>query len=259
MSRHTPLTIATFNIHKGLSPLNRKLVIHDVRDKLHAFDADIVLLQEVQGAHAKHEKRFDGWPSLPQHEHLAHGRYRDIVYGANATHRQGDHGNAILSSYPIISWVNHDVSHHRFESRGHLLAKIDVPMLAQPLTCVCVHLGLFHRSRVLQIERLIEYLQEAAPGVTPLVVAGDFNDWRARHSRIGEKLADALGLSEVFKTTDGRLARTFPAVLPMLTLDRIYVRGMKVDALHRLRGDARGKRWWRMSDHIGLAVTLSAT
>ena len=51
------ITLATYNIHKGLSPLNRKLVIHEVRDRLQSLDADILLLQEVQGEHAANEDR----------------------------------------------------------------------------------------------------------------------------------------------------------------------------------------------------------
>jgi endonuclease/exonuclease/phosphatase family metal-dependent hydrolase len=263
----TTFTIATYNIHKGLSPLNRKLVIHDVREKLQAFNADIVLLQEVQGAHAKHQTRFPDWPSVPQHEHIAEGieggngdegRYTDIVYGVNAEHRHGDHGNAILSAFPIHNWVNRNVSHHRFEHRGHLMARIDVPGLAVPLTCVCVHLGLFHRSRVMQVEKLIEFLKEAAPAPQPLVIAGDFNDWRARHSQLSKKLADAIGVTEAFEAVHGAPARTFPAVLPMLTLDRIYVRGLNVVDARRLHGNVEGTRWRKMSDHVGLAVTLSA-
>ena len=253
----SPITIATYNIHKGLSPLNRKLVIHEVREKLHAFDADIVLLQEVQGAHTGNAQKFDGWPRTSQHEHIAEGRYTDIVYGENATHRLGHHGNAILSSYPVAHWANHDASHHRLESRGHLIASIDVPGLASPLTCACVHLGLFHRSRSAQIDRLIGLLKEVAPGDAPLVIAGDFNDWRSGHSRISGKLADALGVAEAFESVNGRPARTFPAVMPMLTLDRIYVRGMNIDAAHRLHGNVNGTRWRSMSDHVGLAVNLS--
>jgi endonuclease/exonuclease/phosphatase family metal-dependent hydrolase len=46
--------------------------------------------------------------------------------------------------------------------------------------------------------------------------------------------------------------------MPMLALDRIYVRGMKIEAAHRLHGEVKGTRWRRMSDHLGLAVTLRA-
>src|SRR5437773_11721863 len=44
-------TIATYNIHKGFSHLKRRMVIHELRDKLRELDADIMFLQEVQGVH----------------------------------------------------------------------------------------------------------------------------------------------------------------------------------------------------------------
>ncbi len=251
------ITLATYNIHKGLSALNRKLVIHEVRENLHALDADIVFLQEVQGAHAKNEAKFDDWPDAAQHDHIAEGRYHDIVYGVNAEHDQGHHGNAILSAYPVLDWSNQDVSHHRFESRGHLMARIDVPGWDVPLTVVCVHLGLWQKSRTAQIEQLIEMLREAAPNHEPLVVAGDFNDWRSRRGGISKALKEGLGLCEVFEETHGKPARTFPAIFPMLTLDRIYMRGLKIDEVFRLHGDVEGVKWRGLSDHVGLAVKLS--
>jgi endonuclease/exonuclease/phosphatase family metal-dependent hydrolase len=253
------ITLATYNIHKGLSPLNRKLIIHEVRDNLHRVNADIVLLQEVQGSHSRRAGRFANWPDLAQHEHIADGRYSDIVYGLNARHRFGDHGNAILSSFPIRHWSNRNVSHHRFEHRGHLMAQMDVPGMAVPLTVVCVHLGLFHRSRMVQIARLAEFVNETIEANAPLVIAGDFNDWRARKSRLSSVLAETLGVHEAFESLTGKPARTFPAVLPWLPLDRIYVRGLGVAQAARLSGDggdALGSSWQRTSDHVGLAVTL---
>ena len=251
------ITLATYNIHKGLSPLNRKLVIHEVRDRLQSLDADILLLQEVQGEHAANEARFANWPDRPQHEHIAEGRYRDIVYGVNAHHRHGHHGNAILSAFPVVNWTNRNVSHHRFEGRGHLVARIEVPGWDQPLTCACVHLGLFQRSRAMQIERLADMLRESAAPDSPLIVAGDFNDWRARKSGVSARMLETLGLHEAFEITHGGPARTFPAFLPMLTLDRIYVRGLKVLEARRLHGMIKGSKWRGMSDHAGLSVRLA--
>jgi endonuclease/exonuclease/phosphatase family metal-dependent hydrolase len=250
------LKVATYNIHKGLSPLNRKLIIHDVREQLHDCDADIVFLQEVQGEHAKNETRFDDWPDAAQHEHIAGGKYQDIVYGVNARHRHGHHGNAILSAFPIHSWTNRDVSHHRFESRGHLMTRIEVPGWKEPVTCVCVHLGLFAISRRVQIGKLIEFLRESVPDHGPLIVAGDFNDWLSARSRASQKLNEGLGLVEAFEHIEGKPARTFPAVLPMLTLDRIYVRGLKVNSVNRLHGRKSDARLRSLSDHIGLSVEL---
>ena len=44
------LKVATYNIHKGFSPLNRRVVLHELRERLHELNADIVFLQEVQGS-----------------------------------------------------------------------------------------------------------------------------------------------------------------------------------------------------------------
>ncbi len=41
-------TVATYNIHKGFTQLNRRMVIHELRDRLHGLSADILFLQEVR-------------------------------------------------------------------------------------------------------------------------------------------------------------------------------------------------------------------
>ena len=52
--------------------------------------------------------------------------------------------------------------------------------------------------------------------------------------------------------THGRPARSFPAVFPLFTLDRIYVRGFQVEAAQVLHGS----RWRRLSDHAPLIAQL---
>ena len=104
---------------------------------------------------------------------------------------------------------------------------------------------------------MIELLQEEAPGNSPLAVAGDFNDWRSMRSGVSRALSTELGLIEVFEEINGKPARTFPAIFPMLTLDRIYVRGLRIEEVFRLHGDVDGVKWRGLSDHVGLAVKLS--
>ena len=75
--------------------------------------------------------------------------------------------------------------------------------------------------------------------------------------RLGEQvtdlyLAEELGLKEVFQTAHGRPARSFPAALPLFTLDRIYVRGFDVASAQVLHG----QRWRRLSDHAALTAQL---
>ena len=120
------LRICTYNIHKGFSQFNRRLAIHDLRDRLRLLGADVVFLQEVQGMHLRHARRHVDWPEQPQHEFLARDVWQQTAYGGNAIYDHGHHGNAILSRHPILSQANQDVSDHRFESRGLLHCEIRV-------------------------------------------------------------------------------------------------------------------------------------
>ncbi len=243
------LRICTYNIHKGFSQFNRRLVIHDLRERLHALDADIVFLQEVQGMHRQHAQRHAEWPAIPQHHFLAEGMWLDSAYGGNAIYDHGHHGNAILSRFPIVSTANQDVSDHRFERRGLLHCEIELPGESRPLHAVCVHLGLFAGSRRRQMEALCERMQVLAGDDAPIIIAGDFNDWRNHADRL---LARRLGLQEVFCGGRGRPARSFPSSLPVFRLDRIYVRGFDI---HRAEAHFGGP-WARISDHAALTTTL---
>jgi len=241
------LRVATYNIHKGFSHFNRRLVVHELRHHLRTLEVDIVFLQEVQGEHLHHASRLSDWPAEPQYEFLADQVWQDYAYGKNAVYDHGDHGNAILSRYPIVSSENQDVSSHRFEQRG--LLHCEIMVAARPLHCLCVHFGLHERGRRRQMEALAERIERLVPDEAPLIVAGDFNDWRNRAGRV---LIAKLGLQELFLDRRGRPARTFPSTFPMLRLDRIYVRGLRVGRteVHH------GRPWSRISDHAPLTADL---
>lgn len=243
------LSIATWNIHKGFSQFNRRMMVHELRERLRELSADIVFLQEVQGLHLGHAERHPDWPALPQHEFLAEDVWHNHSYGRNMVYDHGHHGNAILSRFPILHEHNQDVTHLRFEKRGLLHCAVELPGLAQPLHCVCVHLSLFARSRRWQMDALASRIEEVVPAAAPLLIAGDFNDWRNHASGL---LAERLGLVEVFADSgEGqRPSRSYPALLPMFRLDRIYQRGLRVLAtqVHS------GRPWSAISDHAVLSA-----
>ena len=245
------LRIASYNIHKGFSHFNQRMVIHDLRERLRALNSDIVFLQEVQGSHLGHAQRWKHWPAAPQYEFLADEVWSDYAYGKNAVYDHGHHGNAILSRYPIIRWENLDISAHAFESRGLLHAVIDVPDIPHEVHVFCVHLALFEHSRKQQLAMLRRRVLDVVPDAAPLIIAGDFNDWRGH---AGREFARDLGLVEVFVAMHGRPARSFPVQMPMLSLDRIYVRGWEVQAAEVLHG----KDNWHHSDHAVLLATVGA-
>ena len=248
--RHDVLRVATYNIHKGVRGVgpNKRLEIHNLGLGIETLDADLVCLQEVRLYHRRDAARFDhtslGWPGVGQAEFLAPQGY-DVAYRTNATTRHGEHGNALLSRWPLGDVGHHDVSDHRFEQRGLL----HVPVVWQDVEVhvVVAHFGLMHSGRVRQVERLAQYIAAEVPAGAPVLVAGDFNDW-------GEKLdlpMSGIGLQRARHGPE-RSQRTFPSRVPVFALDRVYTRGLRCMA----SAVPRSTGWARMSDHLPLLVDL---
>ena len=242
------LSIATYNIHKGLSYFNHRVVLHELRERLRELDADIVFLQEVQGAYTQRNKLYRNYPGGAQHDFIAEEVWPHAVYGKNSVYEAGHHGNAILSRFPILQSLNTDVSAHRFESRGLLHCEIKLAKQGS-VHCLCLHFGLFAKGRQAQIKALVDYVHNEIPSDVPLIIAGDFNDWRNQMGRI---LSTELDTHDVFQLHRGKSARSFPSRLPLLCLDRIYVRGF--DVLHS--NVHVGGVWQRLSDHAALSTRL---
>src|SRR4029434_2466912 len=215
------LTSATYQIHKGFTQFSRRMVIHEVRERLHGLSADILFLQEVLGTHNRHQHRYREWPGelqhgvsadvvlreevlgthnrhqhryrewpgKPQHEFIADAKWHEVAYGKNAVYRDGHHGNAVLSRFPIIGQDTCAVSAHLFESRGLLHCEIKLGARMPVLHCLNVDLGLFERGRQRQIAWLVDRIKTTVPKTAPLIIAGDFNDWRSKGDRA---LTDAV-------------------------------------------------------------------
>lgn len=231
--------VATYNIHKGVQGLGpqRRLEIHNLGHAVEQLDADIVCLQEVRKVHRREEQYFTQWPDLPQADFLAPEGY-EAIYRTNAYTRDGEHGNAMLSRWPVSRHQHEDISDHRFEQRGLLHSEVLVH--EQAVHVVVVHLGLIRSSRARQIQQLQRFIQREVPDDAPLLVAGDFNDW-------GDMVQRAL-LTTGLETFSGARQRTFPARLPLAQLDYVYARGLKPLGVEV----PRGRNWWRMSDHLPL-------
>jgi endonuclease/exonuclease/phosphatase family metal-dependent hydrolase len=235
----TWIRVLTLNAHQGLRAGRRHGVLLRMRNALRASRADLVFLQEI-GAVAGPE------PLVHQYEVLADGVWTQHAYGRNAVATGGHHGNALLSRQPITAWRNVDASVGRAEPRGLLHAVIGL-VDRDPLHAICLHLALRESHRRRQVDRLLDLVAREVPEGAPLVIAGDFNDWRERaHRRLV-----LSGLQEVHGAAMGRPARTFPARVPWLRLDRIYVRNVR----HRpVKVSARD--WRMLSDHLPLAAEL---
>lgn len=238
------LRVLTYNMHKGFCFYSRQYVLSELRAAIRSIDADLVFLQEVMGVHPvdMSAEELDS-----QFEYLADEIWPHFAYGKNAVYSAGHHGNAILSKAPFATYENINVSTNRLEQRGLLHASLENHQ--PPLHLVCLHLDLLERGRAQQMVRLIERVRSSVPEEAPLIIAGDFNDWRQKAT---DPLSVELGLKESGIEFTGQHARTFPSWRPFLALDRVYTRGFKVRDYQVLSGNP----WKRMSDHAAVLVEL---
>lgn len=239
------LRILTVNTHKGFSIFNRRFVLPELREALRQAAPDLVFLQEVIGEHELLKAAQPLWPQQPHWQFLAETVWGYSAYGRNAVYTHGHHGNAVLSRFPIVSYENHDVSVGDVERRGLLHCVLQLPGVKQALHAVCVHLGLRAWQRRHQLEALCALARQVPEGA-PLVVAGDFNDWTGR----AHPLLHRVGLQEAFMRLRGGAARSFPARLPLLRLDRVYTRNFQPRHSQVLSR----RPWSHLSDHAALCV-----
>lgn len=243
------ISLITYNIHKGFGMGKLRFLLPQMRSALSGLNPDFMFLQEVQGLHRKRERRIEAWPETPQFEFMAEQDWPHFLYAKNAVYQAGHHGNAILSKYPFESFENINLTTQNRASRSLLHARIRLNEGEQPqiLHLICVHLGLFKRERAFQCRALMQQVREAVPENEPLIMAGDFNDWR---NHLSQPLAEELNIKEAFQTLTGAHARSFPALRPTLCVDRVYYRGLKaLDALC-----LKGKPWRTLSDHLPLCA-----
>jgi endonuclease/exonuclease/phosphatase family metal-dependent hydrolase len=235
----TVLRIATYNIHKGVQGLGpaRRLEIHNIGHAVEQLDADVVCLQEVRKLHRREEQYFSRWPELPQAEFLCPEGYA-AVYQTNARTRHGEHGNALLSRWPVVSHGHEDMSDHRFEQRG--LLHVELKVQRRVVHVIVLHLGLIAGSRTRQVDQMVQFVEREVPRNAPVIVAGDFNDW-------GGKLRPVMS-RHGFHDFVGERILTYPSRLPLTQLDYVYARGLKPLGI----AVPRGRIWWRMSDHLPL-------
>jgi endonuclease/exonuclease/phosphatase family metal-dependent hydrolase len=221
------LTAVSWNLHKGRSPLG--FTAWDaMHDWMRATPADVYFLQEALARRVRRTAPAEfGAPLGDPEEDIWHCHATEIAQtldwrialGPNVFKSTWRHGNAIMSPHPLDLGGRWDISAHRFERRGLLAARMvldDGP----EVTLLCAHLALTRASRLRQMSWIAHWIEHHA-SQGPLILAGDFNDWR----NDSVPLFKDIGLAEV-ATLLGRSGRTFPAFSPALALDRMFVRGL---------------------------------
>ena len=217
----------SWNLHKGRSPLGFQ-AWQAMQRWVQSTHADAYFLQEAMARRMPApvlasnfgapigEPTDDIWHC--QATEIARALELQIALGTNVFKPSWRHGNAILSPHPLDLGGRWDISAHRFERRGLLVARATFG--GHSVTLLCAHLALTRQARLRQMNWIAHWIdKEAADG--PLVLAGDFNDWR----NDSVPLFAELGMNEV-ATLLGESGRTFPAFSPALALDKMFVRGM---------------------------------
>lgn len=229
------IRILSYNIHKGVGWGVRRSTLQLIHNQILNSQSDIIFLQEIRGY---------------QFELLTAEMWPHFAYGKNAIYQKGHHGNAILSKYPILYSDNINLSMHRFEKRGMLHSVVQLPNDQRLLHLMCVHLGLLARDRRKQLDLIVKYIKANTSEQDLIILAGDFNDWSGYATK---PLIKTLDLMEAFLKTRKFYAKTYPAWVPMLKLDRVYFRGFEVNSANRLTA----RPWRTLSDHIALIVSLN--
>jgi endonuclease/exonuclease/phosphatase family metal-dependent hydrolase len=226
------LRVVSYNIHRAIG-VDRRFRPERVIRILSAYDADLVLLQEVD-------------EGVPRSRELNLGRtladalgYAHLAFGHNVALRKGRYGNATLSRHPILRERNIDLTIGLRKRRGcqHTGILVCGPGgRRRRLEVFNLHLGLSARERDQQVKVLARSRELAAlaPEV-PCLVGGDFNDWRFLLRPVLQ------GELRFHSATDrpGTLAgaiRTFPSFFPQGALDRVYYRGgLRLQGARRCR------------------------
>jgi endonuclease/exonuclease/phosphatase family metal-dependent hydrolase len=160
---------------------------------------------------------------------LADQLFPHYSYSKNVIYDHGHHGNLIISKYPIEFYNNINISTNSLENRGLLVCTITIPQNEQEpkktiLAC-CLHLNLLHTGRKKQYKKIIDFIDTYEHQYDSCILAGDFNDWNKKSFEYFEKI---LHMKEAHLTSNGFLAKTFPANIPFLALDRIYVKNLEI-------------------------------
>lgn len=231
-------SLITYNIHKGVSPLNRQFTLPQITERLRQAQPDFVCLQEVAGTESRRKRHVDPY-SFFTHPEAQHSHY-----AKNVETRLGHHGNAIWSRHAFDRVENIRFSFFPYSSRSMLHGEFI--WNENRIHVICLHLGLFEVERSEQVRKLVDRIQAHVPDSDPLIVAGDTNDWLGK---LEPELIGKVHLKEAFKEIQGKHQKTFPCRFPLLPVDRIYFRGVELlDA----RVPLEPSDWIGLSDHLPL-------
>lgn len=235
------MRLLSYNIHKGIGGGDRRYNLERIIDVLHASQADIFCLQEVT-IDLPRTSRHDQADLLAERFRPMHATFQQNVHW-----RVGGYGNLVLSRWPLREHHRVSLRFGTKKPRGAQLVVIETP--SGPLRVTNWHLGLSERERHWQVDRLLSHPTFRSTAEHPTLMCGDCNDWR---NTLGRTLLHPQGLTQA--TAPAGRFRSFPAVLPVMSLDKVFhCDSIAIQSAHLVK--TRQTR--QASDHLPVLVEFT--
>ncbi len=226
-----PFSVVSYNVHRFVGT-DGKFDPERVGRVLNECKAQVVGMQEL-------DSHF--YRSGNQLEALTKTTSLDVVHGPTRRNGNGHYGNALLTSLAVKDVRRIDLSVASREPRGAL--DVDLLVHGETIRIIVAHLGLGILERRRQIKRLLEIF--CAENDRMEIMLGDFNEWIPLRKPL-------CWINGFFGKPPAR--RTFPSVMPILPLDRIWIRPL--DALVEIKTH-RTRLSRAASDHLPIKALIT--
>lgn len=241
--------LATYNVHRCFGMGGRRDITADVLSICRDIDADLLALQELDAPEADDDNE-----SEHKARDFAAALGMQLLFCRTLRRGVGTYGHALLSRRPIElrKATTLPSAHPGHEPRGAIWGSTSLPS-GEPLHVVSTHLGIHGADRKAQALELVGPGWLASPEMQGArILCGDLNGVAgARTYRtLSRHLRDAQ------RALPGhRPLSTFPALLPVVRIDHVFVsEHLVVRAVH-VPNDRRTRR---ASDHLPLVVDLTS-
>ncbi len=224
---------ASYNIHKCVG-VDGRFDPGRIATVIGEIGADVMAIQEA-------DKRFGDREGLLDLEAIERDTGLVPVPVDNSHNGHGWHGNLLLVREAMVGGAQ-QINLPGHEPRGALVVDVDLPH--GPVRVVAAHLGLLRQARLSQVATLVSVARQDTDH--PIVLMGDFNEWRRRGRSALQGLAPGFGPVE-----SG--VPSFPAYFPVLPLDRIVARPHALLGPMSVHDTALARR---ASDHLPVKARM---